>query len=133
MGIAQSVYQWVDVNGVAHFGDVPMSQHATRLELKVNHPIASQPADDKPEPSQPVAKQPEIVMYGAAWCGVCKRARSYFSEKNLRYTEYDIDTSAKGERDYKKMNGSGVPILLVNGQRHNGFSASGFDQILKNN
>jgi len=127
---AQGIYRWVDDNGVTHFGDAPMSREATRVEVQVNHPVPPPPTMPTPTASQPAAIQPEIVMYGAAWCGVCKQARGYFSQYNIRYTEYDIDTSAKGKRDYKRMNGKAVPIFLVDGQRHQGFSASSFDALL---
>ena len=35
---------------------------------------------------------------------------------------WDVDESSKGKRDFKKLNGKGVPIFLVGDQRMNGFS-----------
>jgi glutaredoxin len=127
---AQRIYSWVDENDVTHFGDAPLSRDAKKVEVQVHHPVVVPTPRPEAPASSAVTAQPEIIMYGAAWCGVCKRARSYFIEKNIHYTEYDIDTSAKGRRDYQRLNGTGVPIFLVDGQRYNGFTAARFDTLL---
>ena len=49
-------------------------------------------------------------------------ALKYMDSEGIPYKEYDIDESSKGRRDYKKLNGKGVPIILVGDQRMNGFS-----------
>ena len=61
-------------------------------------------------------------MYSAEWCGICKRAKSFMDSEGIPYKEYDVDESSKGKRDFKKLNGKGVPIFLVGDQRMNGFS-----------
>ena len=68
-------------------------------------------------------------MYGASWCGYCKKAKKYFNKNNIRFVEYDIERSTKGKRDYKALNGTGVPIILVGDQRMNGFSEAGFERM----
>ena len=68
-------------------------------------------------------------MYGAEWCGVCKKAKRYFNANNIPFTEYDIDKSKKGRREYEKLGGGGVPLILVGTQRMSGFSASSFQRL----
>jgi glutaredoxin len=131
---AQRIYTWVDENGVTHFDESPRSSKAVTVDVKEERfAKPPQPVAEVPVSSVEVEKKalPEIIMYGAAWCGVCKRARRFFRDNDIRYTEYDVDTTAKGKRDYKKLNGSGVPIFLVDGQRYNGFSPSRFKSILE--
>lgn len=135
MSQAKYIYSWVDDEGVTHFGDRPGSQESAPVEIHVTNPDPT-PKEVKPEaarvkPEKIIKKQPEIIMYGAAWCGVCRQAREYMSKNDIVYTEYDIDTSTKGNRDYKEMNGTGVPIFLIDGKRHNGFSASRFEKLIK--
>ena len=77
----------------------------------------------------PEAKNKRVVMYSAAWCGVCKTAKKYFTEKKIAYSEYDIDTNPKAKADFDKMGGRGVPVILVGSRRMNGFSAGGFEQL----
>lgn len=135
---AQRIYKWVDERGVTHFSDSPHSDKAQGLDF-------SSPPQPKPQPPATEStlpdidtswmdadpEQPEIIMYGASWCSVCKQARHYFSEHSIQYTEYDVETSSKGKHDYSQLNGTGVPIFLVDGQRYNGFTPSSFDSLLK--
>jgi len=71
---------------------------------------------------------PKVVLYGTAWCGHCKKAKSYFRANNIAFTEYDIEKSASAKRDFKRMGGGGVPLILVGEKRIRGFSPSKFAQ-----
>ena len=35
--------------------------------------------------------QPPITLYTTPWCGYCRRARKLLQEKNLLFTEVDIE------------------------------------------
>ena len=70
-------------------------------------------------------------MYSANWCGVCKKARRYFEKQGIDYKEYDVETSARGKSDYKKLGAKGVPVILVGKQRMNGFSVDGFEKLYR--
>jgi glutaredoxin len=72
---------------------------------------------------------PAVVMYSASWCGVCKKARRYFAERGIKYTEYDIENSAKAKTEFKKLGAKGVPVILVGNRRMNGFSVDGFEKL----
>jgi len=65
-------------------------------------------------------------MYSAVWCVICKQARRYFKKNGIAFKEYDIEKSIKGRRDYKRLNGRGVPIIMVGGKRLNGFDPKSF-------
>ncbi len=125
---AQRIYTWVDENGVTHFDESPRSQSAMTLDMP-DTPMTEAPGPLPAPTKTEVKSQPEIIMYSAAWCSVCKQARRFFRQNDIRYTEYDIETTAKGKRDYRKMNGSSIPIFLVDGQRYNGFAASRFSAL----
>jgi len=68
-------------------------------------------------------------MYSASWCTVCKKAKKYFRERGISYTEYDIEKSAKGRREYDKLGARGVPVILVGNKRLNGFTEEAFNKI----
>ena len=72
-----------------------------------------------------------VVFYSASWCGYCKQARSFMRSRQVAFVEYDIETSPQGYADYRALNGTGVPILLVGDQRLNGWEASRFDQMYR--
>ena len=115
------IYTWKDDRGQTHFGDRPPSGTATKtLDPQVN--TVSRPALQARETRQ-------VVIYSAEWCGVCRKAKSYFRDQGIAYREYDIDKSRKGRLDYQRMHGTGVPIILVGGQRLDGFTPARFEAL----
>ena len=135
VGVAHSkIYKWVDENGKTHMSDKPpRTVDFDEVKVKVNVISSSIPSaqgaatathQDKPE-----SVNKKVIMYGAAWCGVCKKAKRYFNANNIPFIEYDIDKSSKGRREYEKLGGRGVPIILVGKQRMNGFSVSSFQRL----
>jgi glutaredoxin len=72
-----------------------------------------------------------VVLYTTQRCGYCKKAKQFLRQSNINYTEYDVETSNKGKRDYKKLSGKGVPIILVGDQRMNGFSEGRMASMLE--
>jgi len=70
---------------------------------------------------------PQVVMYATDWCGYCARARAYFEENGIAYTELDIDKSHAAHAQFKRLGGRGVPLILVGRERVNGFSELAFE------
>ena len=121
-----AIYKWVDAQGKSHFSDKkPVSGQAQTLKLKVN----TYTSVSVGKSSADVGKQ--VIMYSTSWCGYCKKARQYFAEHNIRYTDYDIEKNPTAQQAYKKLGMTGVPVILVGDNRMNGFSVSGFEQIYR--
>lgn len=34
---------------------------------------------------------PNVIMYSTAWCGFCHRARCFLDDKEVTYTDIDIE------------------------------------------
>jgi glutaredoxin len=129
------IYKWVDENGQVHFGDSrPQEIESKQVTVKPNTytspsiEILSKIFETDSQPQQG-SKNKNVIMYSAAWCGICKKARNYFKKNKILFKEYDVENSAKGKRDYKKLRGTGVPIILVNNKRMNGFSENKFRSL----
>ena len=126
------IFRWTDAEGVTHFGDrPPPSVSAKHVTVDINsyksvsiEPFTAFQRDH-------AGGGGSVVLYGTTWCGFCKRARSYFQAQGIPYTEYDVEKTEKGRRDYKKLNGHGVPIILVGNRRMNGFSVDRFKSLYK--
>ena len=73
----------------------------------------------------------KVVIYTTRRCGYCRKAKAWFAGQGVPYTEYDVENSKKGQRDYQKLGGRGVPIILVGKQRLNGFSESRLGAALR--
>ena len=125
---AGEIHQWKDANGQVHFGDrAPANTVSTVVKVKPNVYIS--PSIEAL--SKLVQRSEQVVMYSASWCGYCDKARSYFNSHGVAFSEYDIETSAKGQQDYQRLGAHGVPVILVGNQRLNGFSAEAFASIYK--
>lgn len=128
--IAAEVYKWVDENGDTHFGDQkPEGLTVEALDLEItSYSFPKIEANTLP----PAANSGhQVVMYSTTWCGFCKKARQFFHAKGIAFKEYDVEHSAKGRRDYQRLNGRGVPIILVGKKRMNGFSKKRFLELYR--
>jgi len=123
---AGEIHRWTDPDGSVHYGDRPPAAAESEIvRLHIN--TYASPGTEALEAV--FRTDGEVVMYSATWCGVCKRAKRYFEDRRIPFTEYDVETSAKGKRDYRKLGAHGVPVILVGQQRLNGFSPAMFERI----
>jgi glutaredoxin len=67
-------------------------------------------------PPPKVAGQTDVVLYSTTWCGYCAKTREYFAENNINYIDLDVEKSTEGRTQYQQMGGTGVPIVVVNGE-----------------
>jgi len=129
--LAGDVYTWKDASGRVHFGDRPPARaRAEPVEIRINtytgRPIVS---DYKASGEVASRDQKDVVIYTTNWCGVCKKAKAYFRAHDIAYREYDVENTRKGRRDYERLKGRGVPIILVGNKRMNGFRSESFEKI----
>lgn len=117
------VYRYVDENGrVIYSSSKPAGiEKANRVRIRHNFVSSSETFDET------ISK--EVIIYTTSWCSVCKRAKDYLEGQGIDYSEFDVETDAKGKRDYAQMRGRGVPIILVDGQRMNGFDEERFQRL----
>jgi len=124
--VSAEIFRWVDEDGEVHFSDKePLNQEAEDIEAKINSYKGVRFIHSTYDTGK------NVVMYSTSRCGYCKKARKYFKQKNIKFTEYDIEKSSKGKRDFKKLGAKGVPVILVGKKRMNGFSRQGFERIYK--
>ncbi|MFZ6644716.1 glutaredoxin family protein [Undibacterium sp. TJN25] len=74
--------------------------------------------------------QPEVILYGASWCGYCAATRRYLEQNGIRYTELDVEKTTEGYNGYKKLGAGGVPIIVVGDQVLHGYSEEALGQTL---
>jgi glutaredoxin len=61
-------------------------------------------------------------MYTTSWCPVCKEAKAWFLRNNVPFEEYDVEKDPDREREYKKLSGKGVPLILIGDNQLSGWS-----------
>ncbi|MCK4742974.1 MAG: DUF4124 domain-containing protein [Sulfuriflexus sp.] len=133
---AAEIYTWTDDAGRIHFTDSPPDK-AKSKQVKIspinsyNSPSSESVKNILDRSTGVIARKAKVTLYSTTWCGYCKKARRWFRQNKIPFTEYDTEKSARGRRDYKKMNGRGVPIIKVGKKRLNGFSPSSLTRALR--
>lgn len=127
------VYKWTDDKGVLHVSDrPPPEREVVAIDLPGIQSIQSVSfeTDEDTDRGSAQTRSKRVIMYSASWCGVCKQARGYMQAKDIAFREYDVETNARGARDFKRLKGKGVPLIVVGKQRMSGFSAARLEQMI---
>ena len=72
-----------------------------------------------------------VILYATSWCGYCKKARAFFEEHHIKYTEYDIENSNIGRLQYDQFKVRGVPVIDVRGLIVRGYDEDELLESLK--
>jgi glutaredoxin len=105
-----------------NFNDLPSSP-VPPLLAELNKPKISQ--QSRPPPAE---VQSRNLIFTASWCGYCKKAKAYLRNKGVSIGELDIDTPS-GRESYRNAGGSGIPLLLYQGRRVQGFSEPAYNAV----
>ena len=140
------LYQWTDENGVKHFSNTPPATDVG--SVRQMEEIVGEDAPDSDylqdaidlfktdgdqQAAVPARKNrgnPKVVMYTTPTCGYCHRAKAYFNQKGIRFTEYDVTKSTKARKAFKALNGRGVPLIVIGDQRISGFNKAAINRAL---
>ncbi|MCP2199260.1 glutaredoxin family protein [Lentzea flava] len=60
-----------------------------------------------------MSEQP-IVMYGAEWCGDCRRAKSWLTRNNVPFTYIDVENDDEARDKAIEISGrKNIPVLVL--------------------
>ena len=140
------LYQWTDENGVKHFSNTPPANDSgmiRKMEEIVSEDKAPtnrlqealemyRQSDNQAtvNQQQPYRRNQRVVMYTTPTCGYCHRAKAYFNQKGVRFTEYDITKSKKARSQFNALNGRGVPLIVIGDQPIFGFNKAAINRAL---
>jgi len=133
---AQSMYKSVGPDGRIAYSDSPPAKGRIAKTLK----FESAPASPLPAyyletlrklrtSAASSAALGDVVLYSAAWCAYCKKAKAYLGGKGIAYQEIDIDTSEGMAAFAQVGGGKGIPLLVTASQRIQGFSTASYDGL----
>ncbi|MEO8005212.1 MAG: glutaredoxin family protein [Betaproteobacteria bacterium] len=129
------MYKWVDESGKTHYTDSPPpGKKAQKLDLKINSiagpPVVSAFTGGAASTSNSAAAA-KVKVYGATWCGYCKRAKAYLQARRTPFEDIDVERSAQGQSEFLALGGRGVPVILVGDQRMDGYRQETLEGMLK--
>lgn len=140
-------YQWEDEQGTLHVTDYPPPAQSGKKSKIQKYTFESESGNSagggmekKSSGSPPVTEKQikysgnEVILYGTSWCPYCKKARDFFTSRNIPFTDYDIEKDKEAAERKKQLDtGSGVPFAIINGHKISGFSPPDYERALQKN
>jgi glutaredoxin len=78
-----------------------------------------------------VARQAkQVVVYTTSHCPYCTQAKQFLTEKGVRFREVNIEQSKAGKQEFRRLGGSGTPLIVVGSRRLQGFDAGELEKAL---
>lgn len=118
------VYKWTDAQGRIQYSDTPPpTAKSTQLKL--------QSFTGSAQVSQATGADSGVTIYTTEWCGVCKRAKAFFTKNAVPFREWDVEKTDYGATKFRQLGGSGVPLITVGAQKMAGFDEESFMAMWK--
>ncbi len=141
-------YKWEDENGGVHITDYPppaktvknVQVHKYESESS-NEPAPAEKSQQDASKKTPANEQNteqrknhDVVLYTTSWCPWCKKARDFFTSRNIYFTDYDIEKDKEAAQRKKQLdNKDGVPFAIINGQSIHGYNPAAYENALQKN
>ena len=122
--VPAEVFKWVDEEGRVHYSDdgttaAEDAETLTEDEGNIADPFV-----------MPAESDSDVRLYSTRWCGVCRQAKAYLERRGIAYEEFDIERDDAALAEFRRLGGRGVPLLVVDGQTLQGFSAARLERLL---
>lgn len=73
-----------------------------------------------------------ITLYSTPSCTYCRKAKDYFRENHVPFTEYDVSRDQRRADEMVRKSGQmGVPVIDVNGRIIVGFNQPEIEKALR--
>ena len=61
----------------------------------------------------------EVIVYGADWCGDCRRSEALLKALNVEYEKRDVEHSAEYTEEARNISGrTNIPVILFADGKH---------------
>jgi len=62
----------------------------------------------------------QITMYGADWCGDCRRSERLLAELGVEYTKIDVEAAVSAADKVREINGGAqsIPVIVFSDGTH---------------
>lgn len=113
---------------------LPPGESSALADAPPSSDRAGETSDDAGVKAAP--ERPVVVLYGASWCGACKAARSYLTNKRVPFVDKDIERDSSAARELAEkaaragIPANRIPILDVRGRLLIGFDQARLETLL---
>ncbi len=77
-----------------------------------------------------------VILYGAPWCGFCRKAEEYLKSRRIPFVKKNVDSDAAAAMELDRklraagIRGGGIPVLDIKGSLVVGFDKRRIDSLL---
>lgn len=71
-----------------------------------------------------------VVVYTSNTCPYCTLAKNYLEDKEVAYTEKNVQTDRAARQELVSMGHMGVPVIVIDGEEIVGFDKEKIDEVL---
>ncbi len=118
-GVVRHVDANIGYDYVLYFDDGNKVKFSKSIVWKIIKPNGENYYDDQGRATE--KKSLKIVLFSKGWCGNCNDVRDLLNEYQVKFSEYDIEKSPDILEEYKAIDDTGLPVLLINGNQVKGF------------
>ena len=82
------------------------------------------------------AADADVIIYGAAWCGACRKTARYLRSRGVAFVEKDIEKDAQAAQEMQSkakaagVKTTGIPVIDFKGKIINGFDERALDALV---
>jgi len=77
-----------------------------------------------------MAKAPRITVYSTAKCSHCKQTEEFLKKYSVPFAMLDIERNPRAMKDFHRMRGRGVPLIVIGEQSVQGFDVKALKKAL---
>ncbi len=69
-----------------------------------------------------MAKPPRITLYSSSGCSHCRQIKQWLQQHQIKFMEFDVQRNQRAFKDFQRLGGRGVPLLVVGERQIQGFN-----------
>lgn len=113
-----------------------VTAEAFAAELDPALAARTQQASAREQNGRPANATPEIIVYGASWCGACNQARAWLRAQGIPFVDHDIEREPDAARELttrareQGVPTGSIPIISIRGRLTVGFDPARINHAL---
>ncbi len=72
-----------------------------------------------------------VLLYTTGRCVLCRQAKAFFKQHRIPFTEWDVERNQRAWKEFQRLGGRGVPLILVGKQQIRGFDVRRLTRTLQ--
>jgi glutaredoxin len=73
-----------------------------------------------------------VQLFTTSWCPACRKAREYFTQRGIPFTEHDIERDPAASQRRRAIDGrKTIPVALIGGKVITGFAPAAYERVLQ--